>query len=468
MNEISKHTGNRKIILIAISLSSFLTAFSAYTTVISAKSIEIDLGMDVVTISWVTNIFILATAMFQIFFGKIGDVYGRKKVFLAGIILFLISSILLALTYMSNIFIIFRFIQGIGTALMFSTTNAILTANFPPNERGKVIGINVMCVYIGLTLSPLLGGLMTQYLGWRSQFWFNIPFSIIVICLILFKVDGEWKNEKREKIDYFGSIIFALFLFFLIYATTLFPNVIAYILLILSGIGITIFLFWEKRVNNPLLDLNLFRSNRYFSFSCMVSIFYYLSTNAIALVLSLLMQYLYNLTIFNAGIILSIAPLMQAVFSPIIGRLSDKMESRKLVSIGIIISLMGISILIFINYSFPIYLVFLSLGILGLGTAFFSPPNIRAIMSSTPTENLGIASGLEGTTRTIGQSLSFGLWTLMTGIIIGNVEITPIYYPQVMISARLIFIIYLILILFSLFFSVFRGRNRIEDYNIKK
>jgi len=177
------------------------------------------------------------------------------------------------------------------------------------------------------------------------------------------------------------------------------------------------------------------------------------------------MQYLYNLTPTQAGYILLVAPLMQAIITPFVGWLSDKMEAKKLVSTGIMISLLGLFILIFINSEFPIYLIIISLGLLGIGTALFSSPNIRAIMSSIPKSHLGIANGLEGTMRTIGQSLSIGVWTLITGLLIGSVEITPTYHPQFLISARIIFIIFLILTFVSVLFSIKRGRNKIDDPN---
>ena len=304
---------------------------------------------------------------------------------------------------------------------------------------------------------------MTDYLGWRSQFWFNIPFGIILIILIIFRVKEEWTSEKKEKIDYLGSIIFALMLFFLIYATTIFPNVLAYIFIMISFIGIFIFFLWERRTINPLLDINLFRSNRYFSFSCLVSIFYYTATIVIAFILSLFMQYLYGLTPTQAGYILLVAPLIQAIITPFAGWVSDKTEARKLVSIGLGIALIGLCLLLFINSAFPIYLIVISLGILGVGTAFFSSPNIRAIMSSIPKNYLGIANGLEGTMRTIGQALSFGLWILITSIVIGNVGITQTYHPQFLISARIAFTIFLILIIMSIFFSILRGKNLIKE-----
>jgi EmrB/QacA subfamily drug resistance transporter len=463
MQDEKSHPVNRKFVLLSIFFSSFLTAFSTYTTVISARIIGIELGMDVVTIGWVSTIFILAAAMFQIPFGKIADLFGRKKIFLSGTVIFTLSSLLLVFVDTSITFIVFRFMQGLGAALIYATSNAILTASFPPNQRGKVIGISVTGVYIGLTLSPLLGGIMTQNLGWRTQFCFNIPFGLIIIILILFKVKGEWTSEKREKFDYVGSIIYALFLFFLIFAFSLLPSIQGYIFILVSILGATVFFIWEKKITYPVLNLDLFKNNRYFSFSCLVSIFFYISTIALALLLSLFMQYLKGMSPQEAGYILLIQPLLQAIFSPIAGRLSDKIETRKLVSVGILFVIIGILPLIFLDSDYPIILIAVSFGIVGLGTAFFSSPNIRAIMSSVPKNSLGIAAGLEGTMRTIGQTLSFGILTIVFAVIIGDVVITPTYYPQFITSARVIIITFLAISLISLVFSILRGKTILQD-----
>ncbi|MFW9823765.1 MAG: MFS transporter, partial [Candidatus Thorarchaeota archaeon] len=355
-------------------------------------------------------------------------------------------------------FIIFRFIQGLGAALIYATSNAILTASYPPNQRGKVIGISVTGVYIGLTLSPLLGGIMTQNLGWRSQFWFNVPFGAIIIFLVLFKVKGEWLSEEKEKVDYIGSIIYASFLFFLIFAFSLLPSIQGYIFIFISIFGAIIFYFWEKRIPNPVLNIDLFKNNKFFSFSCLVSIFFYVSTIALALLMSLFMQYLKGLSPQEAGYILLIQPLMQAIFSPIAGRLSDRIETRKIVSIGVLVVFIGIFPFIFIDSTYPIFLIAVSFGIIGLGTALFSSPNIRAIMSSVPKSSLGIAAGLEGTMRTIGQTLSFGISTIVFAVAIGVVAITPAYYSQFIVSARIICIIFSVLALVSLMFSILRGK----------
>lgn len=462
MTNKSTPNNERKYILIAAFFSSFLTAFSVYTTVISAKRISIELEMDVITIGWVSTIFLLAAAMFQIPFGKLGDLYGRKKMYLSGVIIFTISSILLAFANTSNIFIVFRFIQGLGAAFIYATSNAILTASYPPHQRGKVIGISVTGVYIGLTLSPLLGGFMTQTLGWRSQFWFNVPFGILIIFLIFFKIKTEWKSEKKEKFDYLGSILYTFFLFSLIYAFSLLPYLLGYIFILVSIVGAIIFYLWERRIAYPMLNLKIFKNNKYFSFSSLTSIFFYISTIALALLLSLFMQYIKGMSPQEAGFILLLQPLFQAVFSPIAGRLSDKVEAKKIVSIGIIITLVGIVPLMFLNSNYPVFLIGIALGIIGIGTSFFSSPNIRAIMSAVPKDSLGIAAALEGTMRTIGQTFSFGILTIVFAVFIGDVEITPVYYAQFITSALVICGIFSVLILISLIFSLLRGIQKKE------
>ena len=450
---------NRNFILLTIFISSFMTAFSIYTTVISVRKIGLELNMDVVTIGWVSTVFLLAAAMFQIPFGKISDLYGRKRVFLIGVVIFTISSVLLGFASTSTTFIVFRFVQGLGAALIYATGNALLTASFPPSQRGKVIGINVTGVYIGLTLSPLLGGIMTDSFGWRSQFWFIIPFGVLILFLVLFKFKGEWRSEIREKYDYVGSIVYALFLFCLVFGISLLPNIQAFIFMVISLVGAIFFILWEKKISFPMIDFILFKNNRFFTFSSLVSIFFYISTIALALLMSLFMQYLIGMSPQGAGYVLLIQPLVQSIFSPIAGRLSDKFETRILVSVGISIVIIGIAPLVFISSNFPIYLIAISFGISGLGIAFFSSPNTRAIMSSIPKSSLGIAASFEGTMRTIGQILSFGILTVVFAVVIGDVAITPAYHPQFITSARLICFVFIILAIVSLIFSIMRGKR---------
>jgi MFS family permease len=176
---------NKKIVLLITTLSSFLAPFMGSSVFIGLPSIGKEFAMDAVTLSWVSTSYILAAAMFLVPFGRIADIYGRKKIFKCGIIIDIIASLLLAFSFNETEFIILRFLQGIGAAMIFGTGIAILTSVYLPGERGKALGITVAGVYSGLSLGPVVSGFLVQHFGWRSIFLSYLPFELIIIVLIL-------------------------------------------------------------------------------------------------------------------------------------------------------------------------------------------------------------------------------------------------------------------------------------------
>jgi MFS family permease len=226
-----------------------------------------EFSMNAVLIGWVATSYLLATAVFLVPFGKISDIFGRKKIFLYGVIIYTVSSILVALANTSFLLILFRVIQGFGSAMIFGTSIAILTSVFPFGERGKVLGINVAVTYLGLSSGPFLGGLLTQYLTWRSIFLFNGLLGVAIIILTLIMMKTEWTECKREKIDFLGSGIYGIGLLLLIYGLTILPKTLGFGLVIISLIAIFIFISWELKIANPILNIRLFRNNIGFGFS---------------------------------------------------------------------------------------------------------------------------------------------------------------------------------------------------------
>lgn len=450
---------NRTIILLTVNIASFLLAFAGNSVVVALPNIGSDLHINADTLGWVTTITALAAAMFQIPFGKIADIYGRKKIFLYGIIISMVSSLILGFSNSELMLIILRFIQGFGSALIFATGIAILASIYPPKEKGRILGLNVASVYIGLTLGPSLGGILTQFFSWRSLFFLIAPIAFVLLIFTLWKMKGEWVNEKKEKFDYLGSTVYALTLLSLMYGFSLLPNPEGFIFIAISVVGVLLFIYLENRSKNPVLDLKLFKNNRYFAFSSIVSLFYYASTSSIAMILSLYLEYIKGFSPEIAGLILLIQPLMQAVFSPMAGKFSDRIDSRLLVTSGIGISLISFVILLFISSTLPIYFIIISLFVTGFGFALFSSPNTNAIMSAVPKGSYGVGSAVNGTMRTIGQTFSFGLVSIFLAIIIGNVEITPTYYPALLVSLRTTLIISLILAIIALIISLSRGKK---------
>ncbi|MDI6809461.1 MAG: MFS transporter, partial [Candidatus Eisenbacteria bacterium] len=212
----NSNTTKRSALLVA-SLSSFLTPFMASSIGVALPSIGREFGMSAVLLSWVVTVFLLATAVFLVPFGRLADIHGRKRTFTYGAMVYTAASLLCAVSTSGKMLVSCRILQGIGNAMMFGTGMAILTSVFSPGERGRALGINVTAVYLGLSLGPFLGGFLTQYLGWRSIFWVNLPLGLMMIALASWRLRGEWAGAKGEQFDLAGSLIYGLTLMAIMY-----------------------------------------------------------------------------------------------------------------------------------------------------------------------------------------------------------------------------------------------------------
>jgi MFS family permease len=351
-----------------------------------------------------------------------------------------------------------RVVQGMGGALIFSTAVAILTSVFPARERGKALGINVAAVYLGLSLGPFLGGLLTQHLGWRSVFLVTVPLGVAVIVSIFWKLKGEWVGARGEKFDLTGSLVYAVAIVTLLYGLSLLPATSG-IWVILVGVFATAgFLWWETRVKSPILDVRLFRTNTVFAFSNLAAFINYSATFAVTFILSLYLQYIKGLSAQEAGLVLVSMPAIQAMFSPITGRLSDRIEPRILASIGMGLTTIGLGFFIFLAQDTTLGFILTSLVILGFGFAFFSSPNTNAVMSSVDKKFYGVASATLSTMRQVGMTFSMGIAMLIIALYMGRVEIAPEYFSTFLISTRVAVTIFTVFCFLGIFASLARGK----------
>jgi EmrB/QacA subfamily drug resistance transporter len=451
---------NKRVALLVATLASFLAPFMISSVNIALPSIGREFAIDAVLLSWVTASYLLATAMFLVPFGRIADIYGRKRIFTYGISIYTFSCLLLTISNSAFALISFRFLEGIGSAMILGTGVAILTSVFPLGERGKALGINVTAVYLGLSLGPFLGGFLTQHLGWRSIFLVNVPLGLTIIVLVFWRLRGEWAEAKGEKFDFAGSAIYSLMLITVMYGLSLLPAMSGAWLILIGIFGILAFVKWETRVKSPVLNINLFRNSRVFAFSNLAALINYSATFAVSFLLSLYLQYIKGLTPQGAGLILVSQPIIQAIFSPFAGWLSDRIEPRIVASIGMALTTIGLSLLTFLNEKTALDFIVFSLILLGLGFALFSSPNTNAVMSSVEKKFYGVASAMLGTMRLIGQTLSIGIVMLIFAIYIGRVQITPKYYNSFLMSVEVAFIIFAILCFMGIFASLVRGKVR--------
>ena len=446
----------RKAVLLIITLSSFLTPFTLSSVNVALPTIGMELKIDAITLNWIATAFLLSSAIFLVPFGRLADIKGRKRIFILGIGIFTLGSFLSGLSTSAEILIAFRILQGIGGAMIFSTGVAILTSVFPPKERGRVLGINVASVYTGLSLGPFFGGILTQNLGWRSVFLFNVPFGILIIILAATRLKAEWADAKGERFDFFGSTIYSLMLLLIMLGVSE-----KYIILIVAGLFLLlIFIFWESKTEYPVFEIKLFKRNLTFALSNLAALLNYSATFAVGFLLSLYLQYIKLLTPQQAGFILIAQPIIQALLSPLAGWLSDRIEPRIVASVGMAVTSLGLFIFSKINENTEISTIIANLILMGIGFALFSSPNTNAIMSSVERKFYGIASATLATMRVVGQMLSMAIVMFVFATYIGKTLITPEIFPKLIMCIQTSFIIFSTLCFFGIFASLARGRIR--------
>jgi EmrB/QacA subfamily drug resistance transporter len=450
----------RRCALVIAALSSFLPPFMAASINIALPAIGAEFSMDAVLLGWVPTSYLLSAAVFLVPFGRLADIYGMKKIFISGLALYTISSLLSAVAPSTFILISVRVLQGFGSAMLFGTGTAILICLFPPHERGKVLGINVASVYLGLSLGPVLGGFLTQSFGWRGIFLVNVPLGLMVLALVLWKLKGEWAAARGEKFDLIGSIIYSIMLICIICGFSLLPEAAGWALVFLGLLGLVALIKWESMTDSPVLDINLFRTNRVFAFSNLAALINYSATFAVGFLLSLYLQYIKGLSPEDAGAVLIAQPLVMAIFSPLAGRLSDRIEPRIIASAGMALTLLGLIPFAFLDDRTSISYILAVLIILGLGLALFSSPNTNAIMSSIERRSYGVGSATLASMRLVGQALSMGVAMLVFALFIGRVEILPESYPLFLVSTRIAFLIFGVLCFLGIFASLARGEVR--------
>ncbi|MGD0154233.1 MAG: MFS transporter, partial [Thermacetogeniaceae bacterium] len=453
----------RRIVLIVSTMSAFITPFLVSSVNIALPAIGKEFALDAITMSWIVTAYLLAAAIFLVPFGRIADIYGRKKIYLTGTLVITISSFLAAHASSSIMLISARLLEGLGGAMIFGTGIAILISVYPLQERGRVIGINVAGTYLGLSLGPFIGGWLSYSFGWRSIFMIIVPIGIIILALIFWKVAGEWSEAKGERFDFGGSLLYSAAILAVMYGFSRLPEVTGFILILSGSILMILFIAWELRSDFPVLNMRLFRSNIAFTFSNLAALINYSATYALTFLLSLYLQYVKGLNAQHAGFILIFQPVMMFLFSPFAGRLSDRVEPRLVASLGMGLTAIGLAMLVLLDRSTALTYIIGCLILLGLGFALFSSPNTNAVMSSVGKKFYGVASGTLSTMRLTGQMLSMGIVTMIMALFIGKNMITPENFIMFIKSMKTAFTAFALLCALGVLASLARGRVHTEE-----
>lgn len=450
----------KNTVLITVVLGSFLIPFMGTSINVALPSIQRELLLDAVLLSWIPTAFILANAALILPFGRLADIYGRKKIFLYGVIAYTFASFLASIAPSGILLLIFSFLQGIGCSMIFGTGVALISSVFEPKERGKAYGIYVASVYTGIFSGLILGGLMIQNLGWRSIFVFNVIFGILLTSIVLVEVKSDWAGSKGEKFDILGSLLFFFIIIALIQGFSNLVSDTGKYLLLGGFLGTIVFLRIEKKLKYPLLKTSIFK-NRIFTISILSILVINLGTTAITFLLSLYLQYLKLISPASVGFILVLQPLTVAIISPFAGRISDKIDIRIITSIGMAITTIGLFSFIFLNGNTSIGFIITGLILVGTGLALFSSPATNAAMNSVGKKIYGAASATVSTMVFTGQVLSMGVVILIFAIYLGNVQIIPQYYTLFLKSTNIAFIIYTLICFLATFTLLLMGKNKI-------
>ncbi len=456
-----QHTRATKRAAVVVATStSFLGPFMGSSVNVALPSMGQDFALSAVWLGWVNMAFLLAAAAFAIPFGRLGDIYGRKRICMTGVAIFTFASALIALATSGITMILCRGIQGFGSSMIFATGMAILISVFPPHERGKVLGINVAAVYLGLSSGPFVGGIVTQYLSWRFVFWLNVPVGLVLLLVMFCMLKGEWAEARGARFDVGGSMILVLSLSLTMYAFSELPQTYAFLVLLCGLLGMVLFAMYELRLEEPLIDMRLFRYNKVFAFSSLAALINYAATFAVSFLLSLYLQKVRGLSPQQAGVVLVSQPFVQALFSPMAGRLSDRIESRTVASIGMAFSFVGVGLLNFVDTQSSMYYVLGCLVLLGFGFALFSSPNTKAIMNSVERKTYGAASAVVGTMRQVGMMLSMGIVMVILTLHLGQAEIEAGNAEEFVASMRSAFMVFAMMCFGGIFASLARGRAK--------
>jgi EmrB/QacA subfamily drug resistance transporter len=455
----------KRAAIIVATLSCFIIPFMATSVNVALPSIGSEFAMGLILLGWINNAYLLACLIFMIPFGRLGDIYGCKKIFTGGYFVLLVISLLIAISRSSTMVIACRALQGFASAVIAATVTPMMISVVPDNERGHALGIITAAVYFGQSTGPFLGGIITQHLGWRFIFWLIIPLSLTILVMTHFVLKGDWAEAPGERFDLGGAVILGFGLMGTMYGFSTLPSTNAVILIVAGIVGIIFFVFFEMRTVHPIVEINLFRHNAIFIFSNLATVINHTATFAVSFLLSFYLQEVKALTPQFTGLVLVAQPLVQAISSPMTGRLSDRIEPRLLASWGLAFILLGLTMLVFLGADSSVLYIVLCLVILGIGVGLFSSPNANAVMSSVDRQSYGVASATLSTMRQIGNMFSMGIVMMSMSILLGKSGITPDNSGQFLVSMRISLGIFAMMCFGGIFASLARGNINRANIN---
>ncbi|NLN87987.1 MAG: MFS transporter [Syntrophomonadaceae bacterium] len=454
----NKNLSQERVTLLVVTGTAFLVPFIGSAINLALPLLGEEYDSSALLLGWVVTAYLLAAAALLLPFGRLADIIGRRKVFLSGLGFFTLVSFLCSQATSVEMLVALRLLQGVAAAMIFSTSIAILTSVYPPTRLGKALGVTVASTYTGLSVGPVLGGWMNHVFGWRSIFYFIVVISLLATMFTAFWLKGEWRGAQGERYDLAGALLYVVGLTAFLYGvSSLSTSTWAWYAAGLGVVCLGLFVWFELGQEHPLIRMKLFVENITFAFSNLAAMINYSATFGLGFLLSIYLQVIMGYNSQTAGLILLSQPLMMALFSPLAGSLSDRIEPRKVATTGMLLSTIGIFVFVFLSQQTSIYLLISNLALIGLGFALFSSPNTNAVMSSVPPRLYGIASSTLGTMRNVGQAVSMAIVTLIMAAYLGQAQLSQVAPEVLMSTIHIAFMIFFVLCCLGVAASWARG-----------
>lgn len=415
--------------LLGLCLGVFMSTLDSSIVNISMPTLVKAFDTTFATIQWVALSYLLVITSMMLGIARLADMTGKKKLYMTGLVLFTLGSLLCGLSPGVGWLIGFRALQGSGAVMMTALGAAIITEIFPPHERGRALGISGGAVSVGIALGPMLGGVLIGTLGWQSVFLVNVPVGIITFLIVWQLIPPSMQGDPDQRFDYVGALIMLVTLACYALGTTLgqdigFGNPLVLVLLIIAGSGLGMFLLTESRVRQPMIDLGMFR-NLLFSLNLLMGFLMFIMIAGL-FIMPFFLELVEGYPTEQVGLMMATFPVAMGLFAPLSGTLSDRFGSRVISLIGSIIVIIGCLLTSTLHQDITVLGYILRIAPLGIGVGMFNSPNNSAIMGAAPRDRLGVASGLMALSRTLGQLSGLPLiGALFTALVMAHSDLAP-------------------------------------------
>ncbi|WP_291438983.1 MFS transporter [Desulfovibrio sp.] len=448
-------------LLIAVCTSLFCMPFMMAGVNAVLPPIGESLNASVRELGLMGAFYAMGLAVFQLASGSLGDIWGYRRIFILGTIIFGISGALLGFVTSVEFFLGLRLVQGMGGAMFNACGLALLASAAPAEKRPIYLGYSGAAVYAGIACGPPVAGFVAGWLGWRWLFWGNALTSVGVLLLMKYFVKLDWRTAKGRPFDWTGCFIYGLAMTALTFGSSELAGypVMAGCLLGAFVVLMVIFCIKELRSEFPILDVRMLARNRVFALSSLAAFINYSSFFGILFFFSLYLQFGLGMTVQQAGMFLALQSVVQALTTPVAARLCLRFNPGHVSAVGVGLCGLGLLVSAFLEVDSPIGVLLAAQGLLGVGISLFALPNTTIILESAGPEHVGQASGLTGAVRTAGQLVNMAVITLTLGFFLGDRPAGPDTVDAFMKSMHLDLIVFGVLNLLAVGCVLARNRN---------